>query len=89
MTACAMRPRLVDGIYVDDKNFPALPPVEVCRVMSVKTPGTSGTPCSTSRTWTEPPKGRGLKATTWGQDRTAHKVKPTAAILTTAIPSPL
>ena len=32
-----MRPRLVDGIYVDDKNFQPSPPVEVCRVMSVKT----------------------------------------------------
>lgn len=32
-----MRPRLVDGIYVDDRNFQPSPPVEVCRVMSVKT----------------------------------------------------
>lgn len=32
-----MRPRLVDGIYVDDKNFQPSPPVEICRVMSVKT----------------------------------------------------
>ena len=32
-----MRPRLVDGIYVDDKNFQPSPPVEVCRVMSIKT----------------------------------------------------
>ena len=32
-----MRPRLVDGIYVDDKNFQPTPPVEVCRVMSVNT----------------------------------------------------
>lgn len=32
-----MRPRLVDGIYVDDKNFQTSPPVEVCRVMSVNT----------------------------------------------------
>lgn len=31
-----MRPRLVDGIYVDDRNFQPSP-VEVCRVMSVKT----------------------------------------------------
>lgn len=32
-----MKPRLVDGIYLDDKNFQPSPPVEVCRVMSVNT----------------------------------------------------
>lgn len=32
-----MRPRLVDGIYLDDKTFQPSPPTEVCRVMKEKT----------------------------------------------------
>lgn len=59
-----MRPRLVDGIYVDDRNFQPSP-VEVCRVMSVKTARDLRNALFHVTDLDGTAKERGLKAITW------------------------
>lgn len=73
-----MRPRLVDGIYVDDKNFQTSPPVEVCRVMSVKTArGLKNALFHVTDLDGTAKRARIEGYNIGGKTGTAHKVKPT------------
>lgn len=64
-----MRPRLVDGIYVDDKNFQPASGAGRWKPSQETARNLRGTPCSTSRTWTEPLKRARIEGYNVGQDR--------------------